>query len=387
LDTKIDKNDLPASLELDDNNTLFFTPATTEADIKNICDKITTNEAESLRCKYNNFKRTETEKSPANNGEIFKVPRLMVELDGQLLFADPNLIFEHFDWNIGEYAPAKLEKSDFNIEEKPGEGFQIDINGSRLTYNHVGKDQLLPYMTDIDVWQPVNLIYWLDRNLKQDDIPQSQMVAWLGKMIEYLTEIRKIALPNLMIAKFALLNKLLAIINQARAKARTTSFDLFQREYRKVLDFDTGFEFKKGMYDISVPYQGSYNFTKNFLGNSNISSIDGGEKGEEFQCAIAIDSEPQVKYWVRNIARHTASFKLPTSTDYFYPDFIAMLQNGRILVVEYKGAFIADSQDTKEKALIGEIWEKQSDKKGLFLLAIKNKNGKTVDQQIKEKIG
>jgi hypothetical protein len=43
-------------------------------------------------------------------------------------------------------------------------------------------------------------------------------------------------------------------------------------------------------------------------------------------------------------------------------------------------------QLTKEKALIGKIWEKQSDKKGLFLLAVKDKDGKTVDKQIKEKI-
>jgi len=386
LNTEIDKKDLPASIELDSNNTLFFTPKTTEDDIKAVCDKITPVEAASLQWKYNNFKRTETEKSPADKGETFKVPRLMVELDGQLLFADPDVIFEHFDWNIGEYASAKLEKADFNIEETPGQGFQIDIDGSRLTYSYVGKDQLLPYMADIDIWEPINLVLWLDRNLKQDDIPQSQMVAWLRKVIEHLTETRKIAISNLMIAKFALLNKLLAIIAQARAKARTTSFDLFQRTARKELDFDVGFDFKKGMYDIPFPYHGKYKFTKHFLGNNNIPSIDGGEKGEEFQCAKAIDAEQQVKYWLRNIARHPASFKLPTSTDYFYPDFIAKLQDERILVVEYKGAHIADNQDTKEKVAIGEIWEKQSNKKGLFLLAVINKDGKGIDQQIKEKI-
>jgi type III restriction enzyme len=311
----------------------------------------------------------------------------MVELDGELLFADPDVIFEHFDWNIGDYASAKLEKSDFNIEETPGKGFHIDIDGSRLTYSIVGKDQLLPYMADIDVWQPINLIYWLDRNLKQDDIPQSQMVAWLRKVVEHLTEARKIAIPNLMIAKFALLNKLLAIIAQARTKARTTSFDFFQRTARKALDFDTGFEFKKGIYDIPFPYHGKYKFTKHFLGNNNIPAIDGGEKGEEFQCARAIDAEPQVQFWLRNIARNPASFKLPTSTDYFYPDFIAKLEDGRILVVEYKGSHLVDSQDTKEKEAIGRIWEMQSNKKGLFLLAVKNRDGKTVEQQLKEKIG
>ena len=122
-------------------------------------------------------------------------------------------------------------------------------------------------------------------------------------------------------------------------------------------------------------------------GNNNIPSIDGGEKGEEFQCARAIDAEPQVKFWLRNIARHPASFKLPTATDNFYPDFIAKLEDDRILVVEYKGSHLVDSQDTKDKEAIGKVWEMQSNKKGLFLLAVKNRDGKTVEQQIKEKIG
>jgi type III restriction enzyme len=383
LDTKILKKDLPASVELDSKNTLFFTPETTEADINSVCDRITPVEADSLRWKYHNFKKTSTEKSPADMGVTFIVPRLMVELDGQLLFADPDVIFEHYDWNIGKIAKTKLEKEDFNIEETPGKGFNIDIDGNRLTYSIVGKDQLLPYMADIDVWEPINLIHWLDRNLKQDDIPQFQMVSWLRNVVEYLTDTRKIAVSNLVIAKFALLNKLLAIISEARTKARNTSFSLFQNEYRKVLDFNNGFEFKKGMYDVPFPYHGKYKFTKHFLGNNNIPSIN----SEEFECVKMIDAEPQVKYWIRNVDRHSASFKLPTSTDYFYPDFVAKLEDDRILVVEYKGSHLADSQDTKEKEAIGKIWEMQSNKKGLFLLAVKNRDGKTVEQQIKEKIG
>jgi type III restriction enzyme len=57
------------------------------------------------------------------------------------------------------------------------------------------------------------------------------------------------------------------------------------------------------------------------------------------------------------------------------------------LVVEYKGEYLASNDDTKEKALIGEIWEKQSKGRGLFLLAVKDKDGKNVEQQIKEKMG
>ena len=80
------------------------------------------------------------------------------------------------------------------------------------------------------------------------------------------------------------------------------------------------------------------------------------------------------------------SFKLPIPDGNFYPDFVAVLNDGRILVVEYKGKHLLDNQDTKDKVLIGEIWEKAMCKKGLFLLAVLDKNGKDVASQIKEKI-
>lgn len=51
-----------------------------------------------------------------------------------------------------------------------------------------------------------------------------------------------------------------------------------------------------------------------------------GKVAEEFRCAMAIDSQAKVKHWVRNIERQEAfSFWLPTSTDYFYADFVAEL--------------------------------------------------------------
>jgi type III restriction enzyme len=63
-----------------------------------------------------------------------------------------------------------------------------------------------------------------------------------------------------------------------------------------------------------------------------------------------------------------------------------MLNDNRLLVVEYKGAYLADTQDTKEKANIGGIWAQLSKGKALFLLAVLKKGGKPLGQQIKEKI-
>ena len=50
------------------------------------------------------------------------------------------------------------------------------------------------------------------------------------------------------------------------------------------------------------------------------------------------------------------SFACFGSSDKFYPDFVVRLKDGRILVVEYKGAPFVDSRDTKEKQMIGEVW-------------------------------
>ncbi len=110
-------------------------------------------------------------------------------------------------------------------------------------------------------------------------------------------------------------------------------------------------------------------------------------EGEEFECAQAIDRNSSVKFWVRNLSRRDNSVKLPTSTDYFYPDFVALLNDGRTLVIEYKGKPYETNDDSKEKINIGELWEKKSNKKGLFLFAVKRDGkGRDVYKQIEDKV-
>ena len=90
---------------------------------------------------------------------------------------------------------------------------------------------------------------------------------------------------------------------------------------------------------------------------------------------------------MRNVARHRASFWLPTATDRFYPDFVAQLEDGRLLVVEYTGAHIAESSDTAEKRAIGELWQRTSNGTGVFVVVEQNVNGKGMHQQLLDGIG
>jgi type III restriction enzyme len=111
---------------------------------------------------------------------------------------------------------------------------------------------------------------------------------------------------------------------------------------------------------------------------------------EEFVCARAIDEERRVTHWVRNVERDERfSFWLPTSTDYFYPDFVAELADGRVLAVEYKGRYLLGTEDTREKTQVGRQWEFSSAGRCLFLLAVSpdaDGAGRSLEQQIEDKI-
>jgi type III restriction enzyme len=107
--------------------------------------------------------------------------------------------------------------------------------------------------------------------------------------------------------------------------------------------------------------------------------------GEECDCAEALDAQSGLKTWVRNLAlQPESSFWLQTSTDRFYPDFVAETLDGRLLVVEYKGKDYASNDDSKEKKILGEVWAKGSGGRALFLMALKkDERGRNVHEQIR----
>ena len=89
---------------------------------------------------------------------------------------------------------------------------------------------------------------------------------------------------------------------------------------------------------------------------------------EEAECAVFIDNLAEVRFWVRNLERDDCSFWRQTSTDKFYPDFVAELADGRYLVVEYKGADRWSDDDSKEKRALGVLWAERSGGRCLFVM-------------------
>jgi type III restriction enzyme len=388
LDEPLSVAEVPETIKTENGGkTIVFTPETTEADVESIVKNVPPKIAEEIRWKFSNCRWTNAAPPPARMGAKFRVPRMMVELQGEFELADPDRIFEEYDWNIIDFADPKMDEREFNIGPQ-GAGFVIEIDGRGLKFGPSGEQPSLPGI-DVETWTAANLVAWLDRALRQEDIPQPKNLEWLRRAVDYLVATRGISLSALMPAKRALAGKLEAKIEKARGDARKQAFQtaLFKRESRVMLDFDNGFEFFENIYDGEAWYRGNYRFQKHYLGPVKVPAFDGKADGEEFQCAQAIDNIPRVKYWLRNVSKHKNSFWLPTSTDKFYPDFVAELEDGRILVAEYKGAHLIGNEDTKEKNMIGELWEKQSGGKGLFLIVTESVGGLDMAGQVKKKIG
>lgn len=118
------------------------------------------------------------------------------------------------------------------------------------------------------------------------------------------------------------------------------------------------------MYSPNSDYEGTFVFQKHHF--RRIGELKG--EGEEFECAVFLDSLREVRSWVRNLSRPNSAFWLQTSTDRFYPDFVALLDDGRWLVVEAKGEHLWSNDDSKEKRAVGELWADKSDGRCLFVM-------------------
>ncbi|MCY3956560.1 MAG: DEAD/DEAH box helicase family protein [Nitrospira sp.] len=326
-------------------------------------------------------------RSPAERGETFKVPRLMTEIQGKLEFADTDVFMEFHNWSLLNH-PARLDEHEFTIRET-AHGFEIDLDGNRLTYRFAGEQEQLSLNVDVEGWTQETLVLWLDKQVRQPDVGQAELVKWLSGLATHLINTRGLHVTALMRCKFILARKIRDKIDAIRRQERNSAYQarLFAAEVKPEVSFETAFVFRDDIYQGERRHRGHWQPNKHFLGPHAVPAFDGAEDGEEVQCAQTLDSLPQVKFWVRNVARHRDSFWLPTATDKFYPDFVAQLEDDRLLVVEYKGARDADSSDTAEKRTIGELWQRASHGKGVFVIVERSVNGRDVRQQLLDVIG
>jgi type III restriction enzyme len=309
--------------------------------------------------------------SPAEKGAVLELPRLAIERDGQLDLVWPETLVDVGGWNL---ADVDTSLPGFALTDRP-DTFEMDVDGDQVVYARIDAAAELA-LDDATDWDVSALSRWLDRTTRQRDVAQPIFLEYCRRVVEGVAA--RIPLAQLVRGKYALRRAIIARVAQLRREAGERGVQLLLGDITPVLALgDNGFSFSKAGYDPHTPYSGPWRPRKHLF--AQVGDLKHG--GEEWMAAVAIDDHPAVKHWVRNVDRTAWSYALPTSTDLFYPDFVAELTDGRKLIVEYKGADRTDNADSREKRNIGARLQEVSNGSALFLWA-SDSRAENVSRQI-----
>lgn len=335
--------------------------------------------------------RQDAQLAPASRGVPFApLPQLCLEWDGDLHPVERRVLAELGDFDLFA-EPVGLPG--FTVHES-GSAFEIDVAGDKVVYDNFETGQL--HLNEVTAHASEHdLVRHLDRACRQVDVGQAALLKWLLALVHHLVGDRGLTLTALVRGKYLLAEAVRREIDRRRQLAVKNGFQKalpgFAAAPILADSFRHAFTFRPNQYPARPPfYSGRFRFKKHYYPviHDLREKRNDGTPAEEFVCARALDGLASVKHWVRNVERADRfSFWLPTATDYFYPDFVAELLDGRVLVVEYKGAHLLHDPDTREKDQIGRQWEASSGGKCLFLMAVADDNGRDVAVQLAEKIG
>ncbi len=322
-------------------------------------------------------------RSPAEKGTKFApLTQLTFILpDGEEhVVVDAGTLYEAAEWNdLGD----DFLLPDFSIKET-AETFEITLEAGKVVHGQIEKYQI-PLLLDEEVeMRPEFLVGWLEREIREPDgcYFSETLKEFAAKNTQALLE-KGMTMKQLVRGKYVLVAALKQWLkgHAVRVAEKTVQQVLFDN---KALGCEIEFTFRPHAYDPGEsPYAGNYQFKKHYY--DVIGKFDGIPGGEEESCAIVLDGMPEVRHWVRNVSRKPNSFALPRSTNNsFYPDFVAELTNGKILVVEYKGADRWAGSELDRR--IGKLWERRSNGRNFFVMVSKKEGQPDIREQLQNKV-
>ena len=283
-------------------------------------------------------------------------------------------------------SPQAVQLPGFHVAQE-SDVFEIDLDGDRVALRAAGSGQMAMDLQQSSITADT-LVRWLDQSLFKplDHLTQGQRRAYLAAVVNHQLHACGVPLVVLAQARFQLARKIESHVAELRQLAA-------QRAFRqKVLARDDGeawlvepdwahpHVFTPGRYPAPVAsrYGGRYRFAKHYFPVL----ADLKDDGQEFLCAQLIDRHPQVRHWVRNLDAAPCGFGLPTSRGYFYADFVAELLDGRVALLEFKGAHLLNDPYEIEKRQVGELWAGASAGRALFGWLTMAQGGQILAQQL-----
>jgi len=318
--------------------------------------------------------------SPYERQLDFLVPLLCVLENGTLYEFESTFLIEH-PWKLSE-KDASLPEDYSPLVRPYGKAGLVDIGDKGEVQTSViretpGADfvgtlhQQVLQLGGANEWSFESLVAWVDREIDHPDIPAGESAEFLRKVVRGLTaKLGMTEISTLALDRFRLRDEIAVRIQEHRKNERKASFQLLLLpDSPLTVDKGRTINFKTMGYEPSRVYEGGFQFQKHYFGpkpGELSEKTADGQTTEEFRCAQFLDDLPQVQFWVRNLPRKPTSFRLQTSTDWFYPDFLCQLADGRVLAVEYKGKHLYDGVDAEEKRVVGSVWASRSGGRCLF---------------------
>lgn len=306
--------------------------------------------------------------SPAERSVRLAVPMFCLVRQGLLEFLDETHFLER-PCSLREHL-VDAKGGDLVVEEGHAAYGEVGLNEQGKVGWKFGQE-LADQLRLIEVtenWSEARLIDWLDRNIPHPDIFAEDSGLFIATLLHNLIGSGETPLGRLVRERFALRDLVESRIDDCRRMAKARAFQdvLFRQESGPVsVSAERVFAFDPDRYPARWVCTRSDDFQHHY--HRQVGEL--GESGEEFECALYLDRLPEVEMWLRNLERQPPrSFWLPTSTDRFYPDFVCKLNDGRILVVEYKGEHLWSNDDSKEKRRIGELWMERSNGTCVFVM-------------------
>jgi type III restriction enzyme len=324
--------------------------------------------------------------SPYERQLDFIVPLLCVRENKELFEFEDTYLLEH-PWKLSE-KDASLAAGYNPLERPTGKAGVVDVGSKGEVVTGVMQDtaqyfvstvhQQVLQLGGLGEWTLEMLVVWLDKHIfasaeSRHEIISGESTEFLRKVIRGLMAKHGIAdCSMLALDRFRLRDEIEVRIQQHRKNERKEAFRQFLLPGSALTVNDQRtINFKTMPYEPSWLYEGGFKFEKHYFCQKpgELRELTaGGAQMEEFKCAQFIDGLPEVRFWARNLALKATSFRLQTSTDWFYPDFFCQLTDGRVLVVEYKGKDRYSADDAEEKRAVGAVWASRSGGRCLFVM-------------------
>jgi type III restriction enzyme len=278
----------------------------------------------------------------------FLVPRLtvpsMAHKQQWELFSDTHRLA--YDWEL-PLESAQLALGDYIPQDASSAvtEFDMDDEGDWYTTHQDPTPDPLPCGSESA------LISWLERQLWADDIRPDDLHHWVKTCVTHLLTNRNLSFEIIDHDRWRLAHVLRERLNHLREQAeRTATNQLLHRDRVRPSPEQDHFRFNNYTTDseLATGYQ-----------RHAYSMIAAFDSQEEQRAAQVLDSHPSVRRWVRNpVGPH--GFALPRrplqGRRWFYPDLIAELTTGALLMVEVKGSHLADTIDTTDKIEAATLW-------------------------------